>query len=237
MVSTSFSPIHLPIFAGQGTSVVNTSQTRQQALLDASSASGSTLLSACHEAFIAELSTLSTIDLDIVDVDLTKFRKKEALLVVPDQESYLHNPVISGPTLFLIQSLRYLAFVEETGLSTDSLTPFSDILKRNSDNKIGVLGFSSGILSACVVSTSLSALAYISRAVEAYRLSIWIGIRTQIYRRHALEFSHLDNNTALPWSLVFLGMNKAYAEKSIKNFNKVMRSLFLLLHLKLLLTR
>ncbi|KAF9464084.1 beta-ketoacyl synthase, partial [Collybia nuda] len=213
-------PIHLPIFAGQGTTSANAPQTRQQALLDASSASGSTLLSACHEAFLTELSTLSATDLDMVDVNLTNFRKKESLLAVPDQKSYFHNPVISGPTLFLMQSLRYLAFVEETSLSTDSLTPFSDILKRNVDNNIGVLGFSSGILSACVVSTSLSTLAYISRAVEAYRLAIWIGVRTQIYRRRALESSHLDTNTALPWSLVFLGMNKAYAETSIRSFNK-----------------
>jgi hypothetical protein len=226
MVSaTSTPPLHVPIFAGQGTTAVNTPQTRQQALHDASSASGSLLLSTCHEAFLAELSTLAATDLNIVNIDTTHFKRKESLIEFPTQGSYIQNPVISGPTLFLIQILRYLAFVEGIALTTNSLTPFSDILKSNLDYQIGILGFSSGILSACVVGTSVSALAYISRAVEAYRLALWVGIRTQIFRRRALDTSHLDKNTALPWSLVFLGMNKAHAEESIQNFNKVTRGL------------
>jgi hypothetical protein len=214
------SALHIPVFPGQGTIAAFSAQTRQQALYDASSPSGSTLLSAYHETFHAELSALSPSDLQNIDIDTTHFTKKESLLALP-KESYTNNPIISGPSLLIIQTLRYLAFIEATASSANSLTPFSDLLKPNLEHRVGVLGFSSGILPACVVGTSFSTISYISRAVEAYRLSVWIGIRTQLYRRTTLDAAFIDTDSTLPWSLVFLGMSKITAEESITNFNKV----------------
>jgi Starter unit:ACP transacylase in aflatoxin biosynthesis len=208
------------VFPGQGTVAAYSLQTRHQAFGDSSSPSGSTLLSAYHEIFHAELSALPASDLSNIDLDATDFIKKESLLELP-KERYVNNPIISGPSLFIIQTLRYLAFVEETGSSTNSLTPFSDLLKPNLEYGPGVLGFSSGILTACVVGTSFSTISFISRAVEAYRLAVWIGIRTQLYRRATLDAAFIDTNTTLPWSLVCFGMSKTTVEESIMNFNKV----------------
>ncbi|KAG5652522.1 Type I Iterative PKS, partial [Sphagnurus paluster] len=219
MATPSPTPLHLPVFAGQGTTVVTAPQTRQTALLDASSHSGSILLAACHEAFHHELSSLPAPELFHVDIDLEDFEDPQKLLFL-SKERYLHNAIISGSTLFLQQSLRYLAFVEALGNSTHSLTPFSDVLRQNSDYGLGVLGFSSGILPACVVATSFSTFSYISKAIEAYRLALWVGIRSQLYRREVLQSGSLDLETSLPWSLVFHGMGQSDAEESISNFNQ-----------------
>lgn len=214
------SPLHILVFPGQGTTAAYSAQTRQKALADASSPSGSTLLSAFHQTFHAELSALLPSDIPNIDVDTSDFLKKESLLELP-KKRYVNNPIISGPSLFIIQTLRYLAFIEATGSSTNSLTPFSDLLKPNLEHGLGILGFSSGILPACVAGTSFSTISYISRAVEAYRLAIWIGIRTQLYRRSTLNAAFIDRDTTLPWSLVYLGMSKTTAEEFITNFNKV----------------
>ncbi|KAF8224464.1 polyketide beta-ketoacyl-synthase [Tricholoma matsutake] len=213
------SPLHILVFPGQGTTAAYSAQTRQKALADASSPSGSTLLSAFHQTFHAELSALLPSDIPNIDVDTSDFLKKESLLELP-KKRYVNNPIISGPSLFIIQTLRYLAFIEATGSSTNSLTPFSDLLKPNLEHGLGILGFSSGILPACVAGTSFSTISYISRAVEAYRLAIWIGIRTQLYRRSTLDAAFIDRDTTLPWSLVYLGMSKTTAEEFITNFNK-----------------
>ncbi|KAG5644334.1 Type I Iterative PKS [Asterophora parasitica] len=219
MVAASPPPLHLPVFAGQGTTAAAAPQTRQRAILDASSRSGSILLSACHEAFHRELSSLSAPETLHVAVDIADFSKPEDLLSWPEGR-YLQNPVISGSTLFLLQTLRYLSFIEETGISSDSLTPFSDVLKKNSEHGLGVLGFSSGILPACVVATSTSTFSYISTAVEAYRLALWVGIRSQLYRRDTLKCGSLNLDTKLPWSLVFIGMSRMEAEVAISSFSK-----------------
>ncbi|KAF8897468.1 hypothetical protein BD779DRAFT_1667443 [Infundibulicybe gibba] len=214
-MSPSSASLNVPVFAGQGTAAANNALTRQQAVHDASTPAGSLLLSSCFEAFHHEISSLSPEELSRLGLDLSDFTSEVALLQIPP-EKYCNDPVITGPTLFLIQSLRYIAFVAESGVSNKSLTPFSDVLKQNSTYGMGVLGFSSGILPACVVGTSLTTVSYITRAVEAYRLSIWIGIRTQIYRAN----TSIDIPT-LPWSLVFLGMSKKSAEEAIATFTEI----------------
>ncbi|KAJ6614787.1 putative polyketide synthase [Mycena sp. CBHHK59/15] len=201
----------IPIFAGQGTS--GASAARQQALLDASSPSGSTLLSACHAAFHTELASLSPQELSRVNIDVADFRSREALLETPGLR-YKHNPVVSGASLFLTQSLRYLSFIESAGLAEDSLTPFSDVLKRSN----GILGFSSGILPACLVASSADLITYITHAVEAYRLAIWVGIRMQIYRATVLDAHVIKED--LPWSLVILGVAKEEAEELLRSFSE-----------------
>ncbi|KAG6866326.1 Type I Iterative PKS [Blastosporella zonata] len=219
MTSNGSPALHLPIFAGQGTSAATSSQTRQTALSDASSSSGSLLLSACYDAFHQELSCLSVDDFSALRIDIADFSTPSDLLSSP-RGLYLHNPVVSGSTLFLIQTLRYLAFVEATCISTSSLTPFSDVLKANVEHNLGVLGFSSGILPACVVATSFSTFGYITKAVEAYRLALWIGIRSHLYRVETLKAASLDLYTDLPWSLVFIGIGRDEAEEAIAAFSK-----------------
>lgn len=220
MAFVNSSELFVPVFAGQGTAASTALQTRRQAADDATSSSGAVILSACFESFHSELSTLSPEEITQCDIDINDFKTSESLISVPN-DRYLHNPIISGPALFLVQSLRYISFIKSSGISIDSLTPFSDVLKRNSEYDMGILGFSSGILPACVVGTSLSTVTYISRAVEAYRLALWIGIRSQQYRRTTLNASGLGTRSPLPWSIVFVGMGKQAAQESIANFSKV----------------
>lgn len=213
MSSSSTAALNIPIFAGQGTAAANTTATRKQALKDASSSAGSLLLAACFEAFHSELSSLSQQEILKSGIDIADFKNKNTLLELP-AERYINNPIVSGTTLFLLQSLRYLAYVESSGAAGESLTPFSDVLKGNLEHSLGVLGFSSGILPAVVAGTSFNVVSYISRSVEAYRLAVWIGIRTQQYRDQVI----LDDSAA-PWSLVFLGLDKKSAEEAITAFN------------------
>ncbi|KAK0463812.1 putative polyketide synthase [Desarmillaria tabescens] len=218
MASTTFC-IDIPVFGGQGTAAANSPQARQQALLDASSPSGSVLLAACHAALHTELKTLSSTELSQVNIDLSDFQTKESILALPT-ERYLHNAVISGTTLFLLQTLRYLAYIDASVASNGSLTPFSDVLKSNSVHGVGILGFSSGILPAAVVATSFSSVSFLSTAVEAYRLAIWIGVRAQIFRRATLSGPFPEAIYSSPWSLVFLGLSKQDAEVAISDFAK-----------------
>jgi hypothetical protein len=224
MVPAALADLHIPVFAGQGTSAFYSPHARDQALRDALTPSGSTFLSACHESFITELSTLSLKSLEEADIDLADFSKPFALLRLPGPR-YRHNPVVSGPTLFLLQILRYLAFIDHAVETTGSITPFSDVLQRNAACGTGILGLSSGILPAVVVGTSLNSSTFISRAAEAYRLAIWIGIRTQAYRLQALSAASPNHDPSLPWSLVFMGLTKEAIDDAVRSFNKVCVSL------------
>ncbi|KAG6829310.1 Type I Iterative PKS [Tricholoma furcatifolium] len=212
------SDLYLPIFAGQGTSVATSSEVRLTALADASSSSGSMLLSTCHAVFHKELSSLSTAEFRALNIDMMDFPLPKDLLL--SKARYQHNAVMSGSTIFLLQSLRYLAFVEATSFMIDPQTPFGNILKGILDSGTGILGFSSGVLPACVVATSSSTFSYITKAVEAYRLALWIGIRCHLFRINILKDASLDLDTDLPWSLVFMGMSRVDAEESITSFTK-----------------
>ncbi|KAG6896291.1 Type I Iterative PKS [Termitomyces sp. T32_za158] len=218
VTSNSFS-LYLPIFTGQGTSAANSPKTRQTAISDASSSSGSLLLSECYKAFHHELSSLPASDFSALEIDRADFSLPNDLISTPKQ-CYQQNAVVSGSALFLIQTLRYLAFVEATCVPRNSVTPFNDVLKGNIQYGLGVLGFSSGILPACVVATSFSTLSYITRAVEAYRLAIWVGIRSHLYRVQVLIAASLDLKTDLPWSLVLTGIAIFEAEEALATYNK-----------------
>ncbi len=211
----------IPVFAGQGTNAASSPATRQQALSDAKLPCCSVLLVACFQAFVSELLTLSSSALDEIQVSLSEFTTKESLLA--QDERYLYNPVITGPTLFLVQVLRYLAFTEGDGGSTKSHASFGDILKSNKKHDVGILGFSSGILPACVVSSSNTVIDFISRAVETFRLALWIGIRSQLYRKKTLSLCTPSVQPSLPWSLVFFGLSRQAAEAALEKFNKVIK--------------
>lgn len=220
MAPTAINHLHIPIFSEQDAFVINTPQAREQALRDASTPSGSALLSACHQSFITELSTLGLHDLEVADVNLADFSEPSVLITFPDVR-YRSNPAISSPTLFLFQALRYLAFIEDVGKTTGSVTPFTDILQRNAENGTGILGFSFGVLPAVVVGTSSNSSTFIARAVEAYRLAVWIGVRTQAYRRQLLSTAPLDHDPCLPWGLVLTGLTRDAIDSAVHVFNEV----------------
>jgi Starter unit:ACP transacylase in aflatoxin biosynthesis len=159
------------------------------------------------------------------------FRTRDTLLAIPP--SHLSpNPIISGTRLCLLQSLRYLAFVETSNPSPDSFPSFNKVLESNSGHRIGILSFSSGILPACVVSASFSTLSFITWAIEAYRLAFWIGIRCQIHRATSLRERGLPGNSSLPWSRVFVGLNEYTAREAIAAFFNNVRLLIFIRFIK-----
>jgi hypothetical protein len=111
----------------------------------------------------------------------------------------------------MFQSLRYLGYVESLN---NSPSRFTDALKAHASRNLGVLGFSLGILVACVVATSQNTLVCISIFVEAFRLAFWIGVRTQYYRKNVLG----DGKECLPWSVVLSGTNRKEADTAIEAF-------------------
>ena len=222
----SSTTLNIPIFAGQGTQAARSAATRQQAHNDASSTLGSLLLKTCYEAFAQELSSLNPSELAATKLDLADFPNPESLLTLPT-ERYDDNAVISGTTLFLIQSLRYLACVEATATASGSITPFSDFLKMNIDHQVGITGFSSGILTACLVASSQTALSYLTHAVEIYRFAFWLGVRCQEYRVAALESFNIPLKWhSEPWSQVVIGLNEATLSDYISKYHEILRFFF-----------
>ncbi|PBK66294.1 ketoacyl-synt-domain-containing protein [Armillaria solidipes] len=204
----------VPVFAGHGTTAINSTSLREGATADASSPSGALLLDACHYAFNVELSTLSPSEALAVGIDPDHFKDPKSLLLLPSHEPYLTNSVVTAATLFLVQTLRYLASVQAS-----SSTSFASTLQTNSEHGLGIVGFSSGILPACVVGSSETTLEFISNAVETFRLAFWIGVRLQIHKA-AVQTPELLGESPLPWSLAFLGMSHAAAESAIQSFLK-----------------
>lgn len=220
---TSSTILNVPVFAGQGTQAAKSVATRQQAHNDASTVLGSLLLKACYEAFTKEVSSLTPEELIGIRLYPADFPTPESLIDLP-AERYDGNAVISGTTLFLIQSLRYLAYVESTATNTGSLTPFTDILNTNIENQLGIVGFSSGVLTACLVASSQTALAYLTHGVEVYRLAFWIGVRSQQYRINSLESASIPLKWHTePWSQVIIGLDIAAVSEYISKYHESVR--------------
>lgn len=199
--------LNIPLFTGQGSAPPKFAAACAIALEDATRPDGSAFLAACHDAFHAELKTLS---LGAVSINLHDFETKDKLIVPGDRYSF--NAVISGSSLFIIQVLRYMAFVD----SLDSRTPYSDVLDTNGQHAVGVLGFSSGILPATVVASSSSSAEFMKHAIEAYRLVLWIGIRAQQYCLEVTKGMFIAPSAA--WSVVLLGRSLQDIELSVEDF-------------------
>lgn len=207
--------VKIPIFAGIGTSVANSPEYRTTAISDASSPLGSLLLSSCYHAFTTELASLTAVEQALVDIDISIFSSQLSLMSLPDSFCS-QNPVISNSFLFLAQSLRYLVYAESLSSQKEAV-PFCELLQRNAELGVGILGFSLGILPACAVASSKNLLEYINRAVEMYKVTLWIGIRVQIHRVRDLTGTHAVSSS---WSLVFVGMGKEDAMSRLTIFNE-----------------
>ena len=207
--------LNIPIFSGQGTTSINSRCVQDQAIISSASPPGTLLLSSCFEAFHSELSSLSEAELKRTGVSLLDFDRSSALLLVPP-EKYLRNSVISGTRLLLIQTLIYLEWATRAVGATQ--VAFSAPLERNRQINTGVIGFSSGIISACVVGTSATLLDFLSNAVSAFRVALWIGVRAQFYRDHTLLASGFHINDNRLWSIILLGLGHHATEEAISQF-------------------
>ncbi|KAI9508881.1 putative polyketide synthase [Russula earlei] len=148
-------------------------------------------------------------------INLVDFDLPMSLLIVPPKQ-YVLNPVVSGTRLLLIQTLFYLEWATRT--TGASFNPFSALLELNRRYNVGIVGFSSGMISACVVGTSATLLDFLSNATSAFRLALWIGVRAQCFRRQALINSGLRLNDDRSWCRILLGMGCHAAEEAISQF-------------------
>jgi len=181
-------------------------------------ASGKFLLDSCFSAFCAELASLESHLTAMVDICASHFKEPHSILH-PPYDTYITNPAFSMPALLLKQTLLYLSYVEDNVAVPDALSPsFTDFLQTNADYGVGVVGFSSGIMSACVVATSPSPYVFVCHAVEAYRLALRIGIQSQICRAQILQPGRHDSR---PWGLVLIGINKNLLQQMVHEFNEV----------------
>ncbi|KAI3600489.1 polyketide synthase [Moniliophthora roreri] len=215
MASTT-NVISIPIFAGHGTAALAASSTLEQAIADASHPSGALLLSSFHRAFLRERASLSPEDLN--DVALPEFNTPQEFLSIISEQPVNGNSLQSNLSLLLVQALRYLAHVE-AGSSSGSVDPFTEFLDNNVDHKVGVAGFSSGILPACVVACSQDSLSFIEHAVEVFRFAFWLGLRCQQYQTHATrEFIESQRQTRHFWSRVIMGLSESQIRNAIDVF-------------------
>ncbi|KAF8891957.1 polyketide synthase [Gymnopilus junonius] len=216
MASLFSDQLFIPLFGGQGSSALDPGAYAQNLHSFTSSPSARLLVSSCYAAFCAELDSLDPAICHKISICAADFTNDDSILW-PKDEKQINNAAFSWPCLLLNQLLQYLSFVEYLSPSASSTTSFADVLKCNMDHEVGVLGFSSGLLSACVVATSSSTLSFINNAVETYRLALWIGIRSQIFR------SKLDKHDEdhRPWAVVLIGIGNAGLLQAIDQFNQV----------------
>lgn len=210
--------IRLPVFGGQGTLSFDPDNARKQLRRYTAFPSGAVLVASCYAAFHAELDGLTADYLQKVDICALDFKEKVTLFC-PLREEYLRNPVISGTTLLLVQALQYLTFIEESHGFSENPTAFLNTVQLNASNGVGVLGFSSGILAACVTAASRTAVAFIAHTVEAYRLAFWIGVRSQLFCATLNGSSPFQG--CRPWVMVLLFVDKIDIQTRVQSFNKV----------------
>jgi malonyl CoA-acyl carrier protein transacylase len=216
MESYISSTVAVPLFPGQGSSPSAIAVALQQALHDIRSSNGQLLLTSCHDAFIAEVLKLSEDELNQSRISLIDFRDPTSLL--SNSSLYQNNPIFSSTSLFLIQVLRYLVHFSGSSAELNG--------RNDPDHSLGVAGFSSGIITACVVGASNSVISFMANAVEGYRLAFWIGVRSMQYRTKELQSALGFPDTGLPWSVVCIGLTQADVLSFISDFETRVRAAY-----------
>ena len=217
MENSSHRMVVLPVFGDQRT------DSAKYLLPYTSSQTGAVLLDACFAAFHTELLSLPPDLNHQVGICAKDFEDKVSLLC-PTHDEYLCNPIVSSTRLLLILALHYLYSVEgfQHPLTANLNCPFAEMLQTNSHCKVGILGFSLGILIATIVAASRSNIDFINRVVDAYRLAFWIGLRLRLYCSNIHSFSAQDFP---PWAVEIISSDNTEVQQALLSFNKVFLSL------------
>lgn len=152
------------VFDGQAPTTSSFSYTESVALGDANQPLGNALLLACHQAFIKEFESLSVDDRSATGIDIEAFNNARSLVEVPYE--YRNNSIISTAHFYISQLLRYVANAGPSNLS--------------SEGSAFILGISTGLLAATAVAASNSIPSFLVNAIETFRVSFWLGARSQI---------------------------------------------------------
>lgn len=213
--------IVLPIFGGQGLATSGPTSSRSTAP-PSTSPSCALLLQSCHAALLEEIACLKTEDQKHLGICAQDFSDQNSVTGTSNT-AHCDNPALSGTILLLNQALQFLAYIDSASDVTPSSKPILDALKI-SHNSVGITGFSSGIFTACVVASSPSIPSFIVNCVEAYKLALWLGIRSKLHQISSI--SSQPSGTPFPsWSLVLAGINKADTLCAIQAYHSVSSSI------------
>ncbi|KAJ5799242.1 polyketide synthase [Penicillium psychrosexuale] len=182
-----------PVFAGLGSDILFSKPSLDASARDALLAESQLLLQACHAIFHAEVFYAMRSGILSHEIHLEDFDTPAKLL--SPKEHYYGNVVIQHVALYLSQILRCLGQLPQHG----------ELLE--------VAGFCAGLLPAAVVSTSRNPIEFLSRAQDLFYVSVWLGIRSESYRRSYLALN--DCEPTLPWSVVVDGIDAKGAQEII----------------------
>lgn len=212
-------PIILPLFGGQGLATAVPSSDYYSTVPFNASPSGTLLLESCHAVLLEEIACLKAEDLDHLGICAQDYSDQNTV-IYPLKTAHRNDPVFSGTILLLDQALRFLAYINNISNPSPSSKPILDALRCSPNNTLGITGLSSGILTACVVASSPSIPSFILHCVEAYRLALWIGIRSKLHQISSTS-SYPLSTTRRPWSLVLIGMDKSDILYAIQAYHTV----------------
>ena len=196
--------IVIPIFSGLGTTAAISEEWLKQSLTDSVSPHGSLLLQSCYHAFLKELASLSSEDFCLLGISLDDFPSPTSLLTHEGNTSHI---LLSHSFLFLSQALRWLSL---------NASSSQDAFIHPSDATVGCLAFSLGVIIAPVVASSTTLLEYMSSAVEAYKVALWIGIRVHLHHHSDLPRVTLRDSS---WSIACVGISPLAAQRLITDFH------------------
>ena len=158
------------VFAGLGSDAQFSTETLRRIAKHADSPECMVLLQACHKAFCNQVSDAIQRRIIAPDViDIHDFSSPISLACPPSQ--YRRNVLIQHTSLFLQQAISYLSHQHLQGQETLA----------------AAVGCCTGLLPAAAAATGGgSVLTLVSRFYEFFQLALWIGIRSEVYRREHL---------------------------------------------------
>ena len=187
--------MNIPVFAGLGSTALFSSSTQATALTDCSTPEAQTLLKACHQTFLGELSNSGQEDYTELGVYLDDFQQPQDLLSPPSR--YHKNAIVQNTTLSLVQLLRYLAHC---------ITATNGNVRQN----FGAAGICSGLLTAVAVAAHDGPVQFLSYGQQSFHLALLLGIRIEQHTKRVLKASQCNDN--LPWSMILDGISLDQAE-------------------------
>ena len=120
-------------------------------------------------------------------------------MLVRPSSKYHQNVLVQHTTLYLQQAIRHIVCMQGLG------------------SLAGSTGFCAGLLPAAAAATSgSSAITLISRSYDFFQVALWVGVRSENYRRdHLMQMTVNPSSAAMPCSYVIDGLSRSVATQLI----------------------
>lgn len=192
------------VFGGLGSESIFSAETLRRAGQDALAPECKILLQSCYQTFHAQISdgmARQVISSEVIDLD----DFAEPITLVRPSSKYHHNVLVQHTALYLQQAVRHIACMQ--GLGTLA----------------GSTGFCAGLLPAAAAATSgSSAITLISRFYDFFQVALWVGVRSESYRRdHLTQLTVNPSSAAMPCSYVVDGLSRNVATQLINDAKMV----------------